>query len=84
VTEVNVSDKAKAKVIFSNPTKRACKVLGYTLVWGANKKTIKLGDLTIPAGETRERWIKVAPEDGDINALTPDAAKVELRADCGG
>jgi len=74
---------ARAKIIFTNPAKRACRVLGYTLVWARNKKRITLQDLTLPPGETRERWIKVNPDDGDIAALTPESGQVELETDCG-
>jgi hypothetical protein len=56
----------------------------YKLVWGGSSKEIKLEDLSIPAGETRERTLKVHPNDGDIKALSVESAQVEVQTDCGG
>ena len=37
-------------------------------------------------GETledrRERWLRVNPDDGDLAALTPESARVEIQAEC--
>jgi hypothetical protein len=74
---------ARAKIIFSNPSKRACRVLGYKLTWAGKSKAITLESLTIPPGETRERWLKVSPDDGDLAALTPESARVDVQTDCG-
>jgi hypothetical protein len=72
----------RAKIVFSNPGKGPCKIPGYKLSWAGKSKAIKLQDLTIPPGETRERWLKVSPEDGDMAALTPESGRVELQAEC--
>ncbi len=74
----------RAKIIFENPGRGACRVLGYKLVWAGKSKAITLQDLTLPPGETRERWLKVSPDDGDLGALTPASGQVELKTDCGG
>jgi hypothetical protein len=58
--------------------------VGYTLSWGSAKKTIQLQGFTVPPGETRERWIKVGADDGDLAALTPEASRVEVKVECDG
>jgi hypothetical protein len=57
-------------------------VRGYKVLWATRSKTVTLDDLTLPPGETRDRWLKVAPEDGDLDALTVEGARVELSAEC--
>lgn len=74
---------ARAKIVFENPTKRACRFLGYKMTWAGASKAIKLETLSIPPGETRERWLKVNAGDGDLAALTPAAARVEVETECG-
>jgi hypothetical protein len=74
----------KAKILFSNPSARACRVLGYKLSWAGKSKAITLADLTLPPGEVRERWLKISPDDGDVAALTPNSGHVEVQTDCGG
>jgi hypothetical protein len=73
----------RVKIVFSNPTKRPCRVLGYKLVWGDKSKSITLQDLTIPPGETRERWLKIDADEGDVSGLTTEVTKVEMRSECG-
>jgi hypothetical protein len=73
----------RAKIVFENPGKSGCRVLGYKLLWAGKSKAITLGDLTLPPGETRERWLKVSPDDGDLAALTPSSGQIELKAECG-
>jgi hypothetical protein len=73
----------RAKILFSNPSARACRLLGYKLVWAGTSKVITLADLTLAPGEVRERWLKVNPDDGDIAALTTESGRVEVQADCG-
>jgi hypothetical protein len=72
----------RAKIIFSNPSSAACRVHGYKLVWGAASKAITLKDLTLPPGETRERWLKVSPGDGDLAALKPESGRIDLQIEC--
>ena len=72
----------RAQLLFSNPSSAACRVLGYKLVWGAASKAITLKDLTLPPGETRERWLKVSPGDGDLAALKPESGRIELQTEC--
>ena len=74
---------ARAKIVFTNPSHRACRVLGYKLTWAGKSKAITLESLTLPPGETRERWLKLNPDDGDLAALTPESARVDLQIDCG-
>jgi len=74
----------KAKILFTNPTKRACRFVSYKLTWGAAHKDIKLDAFSVPAGETRERWLRVNPDEGDLAALTVEGARVEVQVDCSG
>ena len=75
---------ARAKIELSNPGPMPCRFVSYTLSWGASTKEIKLEDVSIPAGQTRERWIKVHPADGDLGALKVESARVEATTECGG
>jgi hypothetical protein len=72
----------RAKILFKNPTSRSCRFLSYKLSWGTASKEIKLDSLVIPAGENRERWLKVHPEDGDLSDLTEVKSLVQVQADC--
>lgn len=72
----------RAKIVFSNPSRVPCRVAGYKVTWAGKSKSITLDDLTLPPGETRERWLKVSPDDGDVAALGPESAKVDLRVEC--
>jgi hypothetical protein len=87
VTAVEVGKESalykRAKIVFQNPTKRACKFLGYKLVWAGASKAIQLEGLAVPPGETRERWLKVNPGDGDLDKLAPESARVEVQVECG-
>jgi hypothetical protein len=69
--------------VFSNPTKKACKVSGYKLTWAANKKAVTTQEFPLPPGETRDRWIKLDRDDGDLATLTAESGKVELVIACG-
>src|SRR5262249_55187896 len=71
----------RAKIVFSNPSKRACRILGYKLVWAGKSKPVAL-DLIVPPGETPERWLRVNPGDGALVALAPESGLVELQTDC--
>lgn len=72
----------RAKILFKNPTGRSCRFLSYKLTWGTSSKEIKLDALVIPAGENRERWLKVHPEDGDLSDLTEVKSLVQVQTDC--
>jgi hypothetical protein len=72
----------RAKILFKNPTDRPCRFVSYKLTWGTSSKEIKLDSLVIPAGENRERWLKVHPEDGDLSDLTEVKSLVQVQADC--
>ena len=73
----------KAKIVFTNPSKRACRFVGYKLSWGAAHKDIKLETFSVPPGETRERWLRVNPDEGDLGGLTPEGSRVEVQVECG-
>jgi hypothetical protein len=77
-------EPGRAKVAFANPSGRPCRFVGYTLFWGSARKAIKIEGFTLPPGETRERWIKVGADDGDLAALTPEGSRVEVTAECEG
>src|SRR5262245_51564940 len=68
----------KVTAVFKNPSSRPCKLRRYTLVWSGGQKEIKLDDFSVPAGESRERTVRVHPEDGDLKTLTMQSARVEL------
>jgi hypothetical protein len=72
----------RAKILFKNPTNGPCRFLSYKLTWGTASKEIKLDSLTIPAGENRERWLKVHPEDGDLSDLTEVKSLVQVHTTC--
>jgi hypothetical protein len=57
-------------------------VSGYKLAWGSQSKAVTLKDLTLPPGETRERWLRVSAGDGDLAALSPESGRVELTVEC--
>jgi hypothetical protein len=76
------SPSLRAKILFKNPTSGPCRFLSYKLTWGTASKEIKLDSLVIPAGENRERWLKVHPEDGDLSDLTEVKSLVQVQTDC--
>lgn len=71
----------RAKIVFTNPTKHACRVQSYKLAWPGSSKVVKVDGLSIPAGETRERWLKLHPNDGELAKVTPADTRVELDCD---
>ncbi len=75
--------KGRAKVLFSNTSKKPCRISGYTMRWSGRSKALNVGEFALPPGETRERWIKLDHDDGELTAITPDTATIELRVDCG-
>jgi hypothetical protein len=75
---------ARAKIELTNPGPKPCRFVSYKLSWGASTKEIELEGVSIPAGQTRERWIKVHPNDGDLGALKVEGARVEVKTECGG
>ena len=76
----------RIKVLFDNPSARPCTFSGYTLRWGqSRKKTLSLEPFTIPAGETRERWVKMEPSDAGYDELEKAdiaALAVTVKSDC--
>jgi hypothetical protein len=72
----------KVKLVFENMSPWACRFTSYKLRWGSSAKEIKLDGVTIPAGETRERSIKLHPDDGDLAAFKVESARVEVVTDC--
>jgi len=72
----------RVKIVFENPTKTACRITGYRLSVGAWRKEIKLDGLVLPPGETRERWLKVNPDDGAPGDPPLASGQVEIEADC--
>lgn len=73
----------RVKIVFENPTKKPCRITGYRLTVGAWKKDVTLDGFDLPPGETRERWLRVNPE--DRAPLDPPlvSGQVDLKADCG-
>lgn len=72
----------RVRIVFDNPTATPCQVRGYTLRWGKAAKTMRDVGLTIPPGESRDRNLKVHPDDGDLEALTESGASIEIDAAC--
>ena len=68
----------RARILFENPTDKPCRFLGYKLFWGMSSKAITLDGVTIPPRESRDRWIKINPNDGDLSTLSEAAAVKEL------
>lgn len=67
---------------FFNPTKKQCTFSSYTLTWPGGSKRMPLDDVTIPSGNSRQRYLNVHPSDGDLESLTADGASVELELNC--
>lgn len=86
VTEIRVSTESpiykRAKVVFDNPSSSPCSIKGYALSWPGGSKPAQPEAFSIPAGESRVRWLRVHPNDGDLGSLTADAATVSLESDC--
>lgn len=72
----------RVKIIFENPTKTPCRITSYRLDVGAWHKDIKLDGLTIPPGETRDRWLRINPEDGAPADPPLSSGSVTIKADC--
>ncbi len=66
-----------------NPTGTPCTMKGYTLSWGTSNKEMPLAGTTIQPGQSRQRFLIVHPRDGEIDTLTVDSAKVDVRFECG-
>jgi hypothetical protein len=86
ITEVSGSAEStmymKVTAVFENPTSRACRIPRYTLVWSGGTKEIRVDDFSIPPGESRQRSVRVHPEDGDLKKLTAESARIELSSSC--
>jgi hypothetical protein len=72
----------KVTSIFTNPTSKPCRIPRYTLVWPGGTKQIQLDDFSVPPGESRQRSVRVHPEDGDLKKLTSESARIEVGASC--
>lgn len=72
----------RVKIVFENPTKAPCRITGYRLEVGAWHKDVKLDGLTLPAGETRDRWLKVHPDDNAPADPPLTSGQVTIEADC--
>jgi hypothetical protein len=87
VTEVAGSKEStaymKVTAVFSNPGTSPCSIPKYTLIWSGGTKEIKLDDFTIPPGSSRQRSVKVHPDDGDLKTLTMESARIDLPPKCG-
>jgi hypothetical protein len=86
VTEVSGSAESTAYMkvtsIFTNPTSKPCRISRYMLVWPGGTKQIQLDDFSVPPGESRQRSVRVHPEDGDLKKLTSESARIEVGASC--
>jgi hypothetical protein len=69
------------RIAFENPTPGPCKIQRYTVRWGNDAKSFDT-PFSIPPGESRERGAKIHPNDGDVEALTVNAATIEIEATC--
>jgi hypothetical protein len=72
----------KVTAVFTNPGSRPCRIARYTLEWPGGTKEIQLDDFVIPAKETRQRSVKVHPDNGDLTKLSLDSARMALPAKC--
>lgn len=76
-------DDRRARIELFNPTGKPCRFKAYTLRWGDASKEMPLGNVEIPAGNSRQRFLIVHPSDGDVEALSAEDAQVELQFECG-
>src|SRR4051812_18925469 len=53
----------KVKILFENLSPWSCRFVSYKVSWASSSKEIKLDGVTIPAGQTRERSIKLHAND---------------------
>lgn len=74
------------KMRFANPSGKPCEVTQYELTWPGGRKLVN-GDRSssfktfmVPAGEVRQRSLRVHPSDGETSSLDVTGAK--LHADC--
>ena len=72
----------RVKVVFANPTPHPCSITRYVLSWPNGSKPAQPESFRIPAGESRERWLVVHPNDGDLSSLTQAAATISIETDC--
>lgn len=74
------------KMLFKNPSGKACEVSSYELEWPGGKKLVngerspQFEKFMVPAGASRQRSLRVHPSDGDIATL--DTASAKLKAEC--
>ena len=72
----------KVTAVFANPGARPCRISRYTLEWPGGTKEIQLDDFVIPAKESRQRSVKVHPDNGDLTKLSKESARMALPAKC--
>lgn len=74
------------KMRFVNPSGKACEVTQYELTWPGGRKLVNgersssFKKFLVPAGEVRQRSLRVHPSDGETSSL--DVAGAKLHADC--
>ena len=73
----------RAHIEVFNPTKSPCSFSSYTLSWPGGSKTMPLEKFTIDPETSRQRTLILHPNDGDLGALSVQAAQVKLEAHCG-
>jgi len=72
----------RARIEFFNPTNKSCRFEGYKMRWGESEKQMPLGNVRIPARNSRQRFLLLHPYDGDLESLTAEDATIELQVVC--
>jgi hypothetical protein len=74
------------KMRFANPSGKACEVTQYELTWPGGRKLVNgersssFKSFIVPAGEVRQRSLRVHTSDGETSSLAVAGAK--LHAEC--
>jgi hypothetical protein len=87
ILQIKADDSGKApskkvSIEFKNAGRRTCRYLVYRLVWKDHIKEVDLDKFSIPPGQSRERSLRIHPEDGDLASLTMENARVEASTEC--
>lgn len=67
----------RVKIRFTNPGPRPVKMKEYILTWTEGRKVVVPDDPVLGAGASRVSQVRVTGEDGKLDALTRDTARVE-------
>ncbi len=72
----------RAQIEIFNPTSADCRIESYALTWGNWTKRMPLSKLTLSPGNSRQRFLRIHPSDGNVDDLSADSASVQLEFKC--